>query len=94
MMFYYNLPEGWRKVISDYLGGREPNAYDFDQHSIVSILLQDGSHMVFHHAFVVRSKEHAIPGFCVCTEHCGYHIFADDWVEQVIDSNNSNKTSR
>lgn len=78
-MRHTDLPERWKHKVREYLIAKgntkseKLSATDFSSAASVIIRFEDGSHVEFKYAFVIKAPE--FREVAVFTEHCGYHLF-------------------
>lgn len=79
-MNHSELSERWKEELKKHLAGRdELTARDFLLS--VCILFEDGSYIRFENAFTICIGS----AVGVFTEHCGYHFFDSNSIEQMIE---------
>lgn len=85
-----DLSQRWKLKIQEYLAERgvaNPailSASDFPSATSISIGFEDGLHVKFKYAFVIKAPD--FREVAMFTEHCGYHLFSPyDGLDLVVE---------
>jgi hypothetical protein len=75
-----NVSETYKKALELLQKRIQWDSYSFN--NLVEIQHGDGSHFLFHNAFMEKANIGGIDFILVWTEHCGYHAFFLEDIER------------